>query len=62
MLDSLPPGILLIVGALLVPLLPGRAAAIWAIVLPVAGLIHLLGLPMGTSGPFRGPDIGTPAI
>ena len=52
-LESLPPGVLLIGGALLVPLLPARAAAVWALILPLAGLVHLLGLPLGVSDPLR---------
>jgi multicomponent Na+:H+ antiporter subunit D len=42
MIVELPPGLILMLGALLVPLLRGRAQAIWAILLPAAGLLHLL--------------------
>lgn len=45
----LPPGWLLIVGALLVPVLRGAARQAYMLVLPGLGLWQLLGIPLGTS-------------
>jgi multicomponent Na+:H+ antiporter subunit D len=44
------PGLILIVGAVLVPLLRGRLRAIWLLALPVLALAHLLMLPHGDAG------------
>ena len=41
-IEQLPPGWLLILGALLIPLLRGRMKAIWLLAVPAAGLIHLV--------------------
>ena len=48
MIDSLPPGVLLIVGALLFPALRGRLQQAWLLLLPVASFLHLLALGDGT--------------
>jgi len=56
MLASLPPGLLLILGALVVPLLKGPVRAGWMLLLPVAGLLHLLVLQ--PSVPFAVPLFG----
>lgn len=48
-IEQLPPGWILMLGALLVPLLPGRVKQAWMIALPVAGLAHLLSLPDGAT-------------
>lgn len=48
MIEALPPSLLLIAGALLVPLLPGRLRQAYVVLLPVAGLVNLLNLPLGT--------------
>jgi multicomponent Na+:H+ antiporter subunit D len=52
MIDSLPPGLILIVGALVLPFLRGRVQAMAAVVLPGLGLAHLLTLEMGVWGHF----------
>jgi multicomponent Na+:H+ antiporter subunit D len=44
------PGLILILGALLVPLLKGYARAAYMLTLPVLAFIYLLGLPHGASG------------
>ena len=41
-IEQLPPGWLLILGALLIPLLRGRMKAIWLLAVPAAGLLHLV--------------------
>jgi multicomponent Na+:H+ antiporter subunit D len=46
-LNNLPPGTLLILGALLVPLLRGRVLSAYVLVLPVASFLHQLSLPAG---------------
>ena len=48
MIDVLPPGLILIVGGMLISLLRGRAQAIAAVVLPVLGLAQLLMLEPGS--------------
>ncbi len=48
MIESIPPGMILIVGALALPFLRGRVQAAWTVVLPVLGLLHLLALGQGT--------------
>ncbi len=45
MMSSLPPGTLLILGALAVPFLQGRARQGWMLLLPVLSYLHLNGLP-----------------
>jgi multicomponent Na+:H+ antiporter subunit D len=49
MIGSLPPGIVLILGALLVPLVPAGWRRFYLPALPVLSLLHLLALPDGTS-------------
>ncbi len=49
-LSSLPPGLILIAGALVLPLLRGRLQAAWTLLLPALGLIQLLGLEPGNWG------------
>jgi multicomponent Na+:H+ antiporter subunit D len=44
MIASLPPAAILILGALLVPLLRGRARSVYVLALPVLSALHLLGL------------------
>jgi multicomponent Na+:H+ antiporter subunit D len=47
---SLPPGLILILGALLIPLARGRVRAFWLLALPLLSLAHwaaLFGLPPG---------------
>ena len=50
MIDSLPPGIILLVGALILPLLKGRLQAAWTLLLPVLSLGQLLLLAQGHYG------------
>ncbi len=47
LLHSLPPGSILILGGLLIPLLKGRAKQALMLALPVASFAHLLALPEG---------------
>ncbi len=47
MIELLPPGAILILGGLLVPLLPGRLKPWAGVALPVLGFIHLLALDKG---------------
>ncbi len=47
-MSSLPPGSLLILGALLFPALRGRLRQAWLLLLPVASFAHLLSLGDGT--------------
>lgn len=51
-MNSLPPGMLLMLGAFAIPLLRGKARGIWALVVSVVSLIHLLGMPHGDSLQF----------
>jgi len=48
MIDSLPPGLILIAGALAIPFLRGRLQQAWLLALPVLSGLHLLALPRGT--------------
>ncbi len=48
LLAHLPPGSLLILGALIVPLLRGRLQQIWLLALPLLSAWHLLSMPEGT--------------
>ena len=47
LIELLPPGAILIIGGLLVPLLPGRLKPWAGVVLPVLGFMHLLALEKG---------------
>ena len=47
MIDPIPPGLILIVGSLLIPVLRGRLQSAYMLLLPVAGLAHLIGLSPG---------------
>jgi len=49
MIEALPPGLVLILGALLIPLLPKRLQAPFAVALPVIGMAQLLTLAPGFS-------------
>ncbi len=44
---QLPPGMVLVLGALLVPFLRGRALQAWVLLLPVLSALHLWQLPLG---------------
>ena len=50
MTAELPPGWILIAGALVLPFLRGRLQAAWTVVLPVLGFAHLLTLSEGEWG------------
>lgn len=50
MIGELSPGLILILGGVLAPLLPARLRPFLMIVLPVLALVHLLGLPHGEFG------------
>ncbi len=45
LLNSLPPGSPLMLGALLAPLFRGRALVAWILLLPVSSFLHMLSLP-----------------
>lgn len=47
MINALPPAVILIVGALLVPLLKGKVKSAWILLLPVLSLVNLLAIPEG---------------
>ena len=49
-LANLSPGLILILGALAVPFLPGVLRKIWMLALPVLAFAHLLGLEQGMHG------------
>lgn len=54
MMNELNPGLLIILGALLVPFLPGRVLrGFYMLALPVGVFFYLLGLPMGDHGQFQ---------
>ncbi|MEM7586823.1 MAG: Na(+)/H(+) antiporter subunit D [Acidobacteriota bacterium] len=53
MIASLPPGWILIVGALAIPLLKGRLQAAWMLLLPVLGFAQLLQLEHGSTGQLQ---------
>ncbi len=50
MIGEVSPGLILILGALVVPLLPGRLRSVYMLALPALALAHLLALPFGESG------------
>jgi len=50
MAEHLPPGTLLVVGALLIPLLRGVGRQVWLLILPCASFVHLLSFDHGTYG------------
>ncbi len=53
MIGEISPAFVLILGALLVPLLPGRVRSIYMLALPVLAFAHLLTLPYGELGQIR---------
>ena len=54
MISELNPGLILIIGALLIPILPGRVLrGAYMLALPVLAFIHVLGLPMGEMGQIK---------
>ncbi|MEQ9638740.1 MAG: Na(+)/H(+) antiporter subunit D [Alphaproteobacteria bacterium] len=59
---SLPPGMLLIVGAILVPALPGMLRGAWMLALPLVGLGQVLLLDNGTYLTFSAFDLQLAAL
>ena len=53
MIESLPPGMILVLGALVVPLLRGRLAQLWMLLLPVAGAVQIWLLPADYSWTYE---------
>ena len=49
MIEALPPGLVLILGALVIPLLPRRTASVWTVVLGIVSFIQVLLLEPGVS-------------
>jgi len=52
MIGNFPPALIMILGALLVPLLRGRVRAAYMLALPVVSFGYLLSLPQGVSAPL----------
>ena len=52
MIADFPPALIMILGALLVPLLRGRRRTVYMLALPVASFGYLLSLPQGMSAPL----------
>ena len=50
MIASLPPGLIMLVGAVIAPFLPGRARSVFMLALPLAGIWQLTQLDPGTYG------------
>ncbi len=48
MIASLPPGLLLIAGAVVIPFIPGVARPAWTVVLPIVGLWGVIALEPGS--------------
>ncbi|MBW2707706.1 MAG: Na(+)/H(+) antiporter subunit D [Deltaproteobacteria bacterium] len=48
MTDAVPPVIIFVVGALLVPFIPGRLKSAWMLLIPVIGFLNLMVLGEGT--------------
>jgi len=53
LMHSLPPGTVILVGALLAPLVPQRVRQGWLLALPVASFLLFIGLPAGHSVSFH---------
>ena len=52
LIADLSPGLILILGALLIPFLPGRARVIWMVILPVIGFWQAMKMAGAAEG-FR---------
>jgi len=48
MINTIPPALIYIVGALAIPLIPGRLKNGYMLLLPILGMFNLLNIPMGT--------------
>lgn len=53
MTDAVPPVIIFVVGALLVPFIPGRLKSAWLLLIPVIGFLNLMYLGEGTHFSFE---------
>ena len=60
MIGEVSPGLILILGAVLVPLLRGRLRAAYMLALPVLAFVHLLNLPYGDLGQIN--VLGLPLV
>ena len=49
MINTVPPAIIFILGALVIPLLKGRLKSAYLLLLPIAGFINLINIPEGTN-------------
>ncbi|MEM1275637.1 MAG: Na(+)/H(+) antiporter subunit D [Pseudomonadota bacterium] len=49
-ISEISPGLILILGALLIPFLPGKLRVLWVVTLPVLGFLQALSLEPGLSG------------
>ena len=49
-LGEMSPGLVLILGALLIPFLPAKLRAVWMLALPVIAFWHLLGFEHDSHG------------
>ena len=49
MINTVPPAVIFILGALLIPLLKGRLKSAYLLLLPIAGFINLINIPEGTN-------------
>jgi multicomponent Na+:H+ antiporter subunit D len=48
MINTMPPAVIFIIGALFIPLFKGKLKSIYLLLLPVIGFINLLNIPEGT--------------
>jgi multicomponent Na+:H+ antiporter subunit D len=53
MINVIPPALIIIVGAFLVPLFRGKAKSVYLLLLPVISFINLIYIPYGTHGVIR---------
>ncbi|MCF8127382.1 MAG: Na(+)/H(+) antiporter subunit D [Deltaproteobacteria bacterium] len=53
MTDAIPPVIIFVVGALLVPFIPERLKSVWLLLIPVIGFVNLMYLGQGTHFTFH---------
>ena len=53
MISTVPPALLFIVGAILIPFLKGKWKAAYLLILPIVGFINLLHIPEGTHWEVR---------
>ena len=52
-MSEINPGLLLIVGALLIPFLPGIVRSVYMLALPIVAFLYLLGQPIGELGQIQ---------